>query len=77
MKRLLMPVLYIAVGAGIVLGLGQVFERPVAAEAGGCCLTSADCPGKQLCYAPSSGTAACCTGPNCVGGNYCENPRAD
>ncbi|HEV8370072.1 MAG TPA: hypothetical protein VGQ39_19120 [Pyrinomonadaceae bacterium] len=77
MKTLLMPVLYCAVLAAIVLGLSQVFERPAAAEAGGCCLTSADCPGKQLCYAPSSGTPACCTGQQCVGANYCEDPRPD
>ena len=79
MKRLLMPLLYVAVVAGIVMGFSQVLERPVAAEGATCCLTSADCPGKQLCYAPSSGTPACCTGsaPQCVGANYCENPRAD
>lgn len=77
MKRLLMPVLYTAIAAGIVLGLGQVVERPVVAEGGGCCLTSADCPGKQLCYAPGAGKPACCTGSNCVGANYCEDPRAD
>jgi hypothetical protein len=77
MKRLLVPVLYCAVVAAVVLGLSQVIERPAAAEGASCCLTSADCPGKQLCYAPSSGTAACCNGPQCVGANYCENPRAD
>ena len=77
MKKLLMAVLYMAVVAGIVLGLSQVIERPAAAEGATCCLTSADCPGKQYCYAPSSGTPACCSGPQCVGGNYCENPRAD
>jgi hypothetical protein len=55
MKRLLMPVLYCVVVAGVVLGLSQVIEQPAAAEGAGCCLTSADCPGKQLCYAPSSG----------------------
>ncbi len=77
MKRLLAPVLYCVVVAGVIFGLSQVIERPAAAEAAGCCLTSADCPGKQLCYAPNAGTAACCSGPQCVGGNYCENPRTD
>lgn len=69
MKRLLMAVLYLVVVTGIVLGVSQVIERPAAAEGSTCCLTSADCPGKQYCYAPSTGTPACCTGPNCVGGN--------
>ena len=77
MKKHVMPVLYLAVFAGILLGLSEIVERPAAAEGATCCLTSADCPGKQYCYAPSSGMPACCSGPNCVGGNYCENPRTD
>lgn len=74
MKRLLIPVFYCAVVAAVVMGLFQVIEWPAAAEGAGCCLTSADCPGKQLCY---SGSTACCTGQNCVSVAYCQDPHGD
>jgi hypothetical protein len=77
MKRLLQPMFYTFVLVAVLAGLSQVVERSASAEAGTCCLTSADCPGTQLCYAPNSGVANCCTGSGCALKNYCEDKRAD
>lgn len=74
MKKLLSAMFYGLVLITVLAGLSQVFERQASAEGGGCCSTSADCPGKQLCYA---NTANCCTGSQCVATSYCEDKRAD
>lgn len=79
MKRLLMPVVYAFVFLSTVAGLSQVFERPVKATAGVCCAVSSDCPGAQLCYAPSEPLQPCCDDrvPVCNGPSYCEDKRPD
>lgn len=79
MKKLVTSIFYGLVLVAVIAGLSQVVERRASAEAGGCCLTSADCPGAQLCYAPNSGSPNCCTGsaPQCGGANYCEDKRPD
>jgi hypothetical protein len=77
MKRLLKPMFYTFVTVAVLTGLSEVVERNAAAEAGTCCLTSADCPGTKLCYAPGSGSPNCCTGDGCALKNYCEDKRAD
>lgn len=79
MKRLLMPVIYAFVVLSMIAGLFQVFERPAKASAGVCCAASSDCPGTQLCYAPSYPLMPCCDDRalNCNGPNYCEDKRPD
>lgn len=79
MKKLLSSILYGLVVVAIVAGLSQVFERRVSAVAGVCCAASSDCPGAQLCYAPSYPLQACCDdrAPVCAGANYCEDKRSD
>jgi hypothetical protein len=80
MKRLLTLTLYAAVVLSSVAGLSQVFEHNVAATAGVCCAASSDCPGQQLCYAPTHPLQACCDDRapgGCNGPNYCEDKRMD
>lgn len=79
MKRLLSFVLYALVAVSTIAGLSQVFERTVKATAGTCCAASSDCPGEQLCYAPTGGLQPCCDerAPVCNGPNYCSDKRPD
>ncbi len=80
MKRLLNAMLYTFVAVSTIAGLSHVFERKVAATAGVCCAASSDCPGAQLCYAPSFPLMDCCDDRapgGCNGRNYCEDKRAD
>lgn len=80
MKRPLSALLYVLVGLSTIAGLSQVLERKVAATAGVCCAASSDCPGTQLCYAPTHPLQDCCderAPGGCNGRNYCEDKRAD
>lgn len=80
MKRLLSAMLYALVVVTTIAGLSQVFERKAAATAGVCCAASSDCPGTQLCYAPSHPLQDCCDDRapgGCNGKSYCEDKRVN
>jgi hypothetical protein len=79
MKRITTIALYTLAALAISFGVSQLAGSSVSAEAGTCCTTSADCPGSQLCYAPSGGLADCCVLGNggCLGKNYCSNPHGE
>jgi hypothetical protein len=80
MKKFISTMLYAVVVVSTIAGLSQVFERKVAATAGVCCAASSDCPGTQLCYAPTHPLMDCCDDRaqgGCNGPSYCEDKRAD
>lgn len=77
MKGIVASAFYGLVLVAMVAGLSHVVERRASAAAGACCAVSLHCPGQQLRYLPNTNIPDCCTGPNCVGPNYCEDRRAD
>ena len=79
MKRFLPIALYVFALLALAGAASQLIEHKVSA-AGRCCTVSSDCPGEQLCYAPTGGLQACCDerAQVCPGESYCrDRPPGD
>jgi hypothetical protein len=84
LKRRLLLLVYAVLLVGMCYSGLQLFgEKTAQAEAGVCCAFSSQCPGSQLCYAPSGTLEDCCdttqqVDPPCTGASYCrDKPSAD